>query len=492
VKTPDPHLPVVHLRPPRNWINDPNGLVFHEGHYHVFFQYNPFGSHHANMHWGHFRSRDLVRWERLPIALTPTPGGEDADGCFSGNAVSANGQLVAFYSANRDDRWYQPVASAVSEDGGLTLHKRPGLLIEQPPEGTTMYRDPYVWRHGGRWRMLIGAALGDGRGAALLYESADGENWTYCDPFLSGADQPVPGGTRTGTGWECPQYAYVGDRGLLIISAWDPETPLSTVVFPGTEDDGRFVAEQPLALDHGPDFYAPALLPAPGGGGSGRWLLWGWAWESREAEWVKESGWAGLLTVPRELTIAEDGTPHQRPAAELLALRGRQLLHDAGQAADGQPVELGQISRSSDITVRLGPFGSLPSGLRLVTSDDDSQYLDICVDPVAGHLVVDREHASRDPQACGGSYRMPCPSAEPGGIVELRIVVDHSVAEVFLGSGQALTLRFYPTGDDPWRLQARPPQAGRLSFAAEAWELRPLQYEDLDPQQQADAPPVLD
>ncbi|MGW0624337.1 hypothetical protein ACWD3P_43655 [Streptomyces sp. NPDC002765] len=71
----DPHRPVAQLRPPSNWINDPNGLVFHDGHYHVSFQYNPYGATHANMHWGHFRSPDLISWEPLPIALSPTPDG---------------------------------------------------------------------------------------------------------------------------------------------------------------------------------------------------------------------------------------------------------------------------------------------------------------------------------------------------------------------------------------------------------------------------------
>ncbi|MEI5596264.1 hypothetical protein [Streptomyces brasiliscabiei] len=119
--THDSHRPVAHLRPPANWINDPNGLVFHDGTYHVCYQYNPYGTRHANMHWGHFRSPDLVSWEPLPIALTPTPGGVDEDGCFSGNAVSDGDRIVAFYSAYRRDRWDQPVTTATSHDNGRTF-----------------------------------------------------------------------------------------------------------------------------------------------------------------------------------------------------------------------------------------------------------------------------------------------------------------------------------------------------------------------------------
>ncbi|MFF3741185.1 glycoside hydrolase family 32 protein [Streptomyces sp. NPDC002566] len=472
----DPYRPVAHLRPPRNWINDPNGLVFHDGHYHVFHQYNPNGATHADIHWGHFRSPDLLSWERLPLALSPTPGGEDADGCFSGNAVSDGDRLVVFYSANRWDRslQHQPVTTAVSVDGGRTFTPRRDLLIPGLPDDCTMYRDPYVWRDGDRWRMLVGAALADGRGAAVLYESPDLETWTYLGPFDAREPEPVgDAGQHTGEGWECPQYlpAESGRPGALIFSAWNEDDgPRCVAALIGEErDDGhgpRLESGSPVLVDHGPDCYAPALLRAP----DGRWLLWGWSWEAREESWAAADGWSGVLTLPREISVHADGTLRQRPAAELLALRGQHTVHAEGVALGAQPVELGGVGRSFDLTARLDSDAA--AGLRLLTSPDGSEYLDIRLDPDAGELVVDRDHASRDDRARGGSHRMPCPTGRP---VELRVVVDHSVAEVFLTStGQVLTLRFYPTGDGPWRLQARSAPGARLGFAVEAWELLPL------------------
>lgn len=467
----DPHLPAVHLRPPRNWINDPNGLVFHDGHYHVFFQYNPHSAEHANMHWGHFRSPDLLHWELLPVALAPTPGGDDADGCFSGNAISHDEQLIAFYSANRTDRWWQPVTTAASHDGGRTWTKRPELLIPEPPTGTTMYRDPYVWRQDGQWRMLVGAALDDGSGAALLYESSDLEDWEYRGPFLASNLAAAADDSTTGTGWECPQYATFGERGALIVSDWDPQDgPRSVIVHSGKEVHGRFSASAPVPLDHGPDFYAPALLRAP----DGRWLLWGWAWEARDADWAREAGWAGILTLPREVTLTDDGSVRQQPARELLGLRTELVLHRTGQVTEDQPVELGEVSRTCDLTAVLRSDGAGASGLRLVTSRDGAEYLDIRLDPAAGQIVVDRNQASRDPRAQGGAYAMPCPAASVlGASVELRIVVDRSVIELYLSTGQALTLRFYPSDDGPWRLQARTTGTGQALFAVEAWDLHP-------------------
>ncbi|MFI2432930.1 glycoside hydrolase family 32 protein [Streptomyces sp. NPDC018693] len=467
----DPHHPVAHLRPPRNWINDPNGLVFHDGHYHVCYQYNPYGATHAHLHWGHFRSPDLLTWEPLPIALSPTPGGPDADGCFSGNVVSHGDRLVAFYSAHREDRSFQhqPVTCAVSDDGGRSFHPRGELLIPELPEGCTMYRDPYVWQHGDGWRMLVGAALADGRAAALLYDSPDLETWTYRGPFAAREKEPISGtDLDTGEGWECPQYLPAADgRGALIVSAWnEPTGPQSPAALIGEEHDGHFRAGPAVPADHGPDCYAPALLRAP----DNRWLLWGWSWEARDEDWAVADGWAGVLTAPREISVGGDGTLRQQPATELLALRGRHTLHAEGETHGPQPVDLGSAGHAFDLSARLEPTGDV--GLRLLTTPDGSEYLDIRLDADAGELVVDRDHASLDTRARGGSYRMPCPADRP---VDLRVVVDHSIAEVFLTTtGQVLTLRFYPTGQGPWRLQARTAPGTRLGYAIDTWELHPL------------------
>ncbi|MGP4086564.1 glycoside hydrolase family 32 protein [Streptomyces sp. KR55] len=479
---PDPHFPALHLRPPANWLNDPNGLVFHDGHYHVYFQYNPHGPRHADMHWGHFRSPDLLTWELLPIALAPTPGGEDTEGVWSGNAVAHDGRLTAFYSAKHPERWYQPVTSAVSDDGGTTFRKRESLLIPEPPPGTHMFRDPYVWRdpeNGGRWRMLVGAGLADGRGAAVQYSSTDLTDWAYQGIFLARAPESLPGGGNTEEGWECAQYAHFGDgRGAVLVSAWDPEEgALCTAAWPGREENGTFAADSPQRLDHGPDLYAPALLPAP----DGRWLMWAWIWEARDeervgapSEWTDEVGWAGMLSLPRELALGHDGTVLQQPAREIDRLRRRRRVCATGEARADQPADLGEIGPVCDITARLGATG----GLRLITDATGSEYLDITRDPATGGVVVDRSHASLDPRAKDGSWRLPAQA----GPVDLRIVLDHSVVEVFTAEGQALALRLYPVGGAPWRLRATASGTTPAPYTVEAWDLAGLQIHDKRPE----------
>ncbi|POX48931.1 glycoside hydrolase family 32 protein [Streptomyces sp. Ru72] len=272
----DPHRPVAHLRPPQNWINDPNGLVFHDGHYHVFHQYNPHGATHPIHALGPLPQPRPDQLGTPPIALAPTPGGVDANGCFSGNAVSDGDRMIAFYSAYRQQSpHHQPVTTATSHDGGHTFTPRGRLLIPKVPDGCTMYRDPYVWQHADGWRMLVGASLADGRGAALLYDSPDLETWTYRGPFAAHHKQDVGhAGLHTGKGWECPQYlpAAGGGPGALIFSAWnDNDSPRCVVALIGEEDGDAFEGGPPVFVEHGPEGYAHALLRAP----AGRWLLWG-------------------------------------------------------------------------------------------------------------------------------------------------------------------------------------------------------------------------
>jgi beta-fructofuranosidase len=395
---------------------------------------------------------------------------------WSGNAVSTEDGLVAFYSAKRDDRWWQPIAAAVSTDG-VRFRKEPGLLVAESPEDTVMFRDPYVWRDGERWRMLVGAALADGRAAALQYLSEDRAQWTYAGHFLAAPPTPLPGGGDTEEGWECVQYADFGDqRGALVLSAWDPEEGAGrTAAYVGRDGGDRFATQgPPRRFDHGPDFYAPGLMRAP----DGRWLAWGWVWEARDEErvgavstWTDEVGWAGMLSLPRELTLTDDRLA-QRPAREVDGLRGALLLEESGAVPPGGSESLGEVPRSVDVVARLGWSTDQRSAaaLRLLTSTDGREHLDVLLDPATGEIVIDRGAASLDPRAKRGEWRLPS-GVLPGEAVEVRMVVDHSVVEVFLGNGTAATVRFYPVGDGPWRLEVRTEGDGGPAYAVRAWPL---------------------
>jgi beta-fructofuranosidase len=165
----DPQRPIYHFLPPSNWMNDPNGLSQWDGQYHLFYQYNPLAARWGVIHWGHAVSADLVHWADLPIALSPTPGGPDADGCWSGCIVNNGGVPTMLYTGLRGTA--QRPCLATSADGLLTWHKYPGNpVIAEPPADVDVldFRDHCIWQEDGDWYQVIGGKIDGVGGAALL------------------------------------------------------------------------------------------------------------------------------------------------------------------------------------------------------------------------------------------------------------------------------------------------------------------------------------
>src|SRR5262245_13356864 len=166
--------PAYHLQAPALWMNDPNGPIFFQGRYHMFYQHNPYGTEWGHMHWGHAVSTDLVRWEHLPIAIAPSQDrGEDH--CFSGCTVLNNGTPTIGYTsigaqtpaATNAVQWL-----ATSDDGMRTWHKHPAnpvmTLAVHGDLKVKDWRDPFVWKEGDDWLAVLGGHRDGGKGCALI------------------------------------------------------------------------------------------------------------------------------------------------------------------------------------------------------------------------------------------------------------------------------------------------------------------------------------
>ncbi|VTM59124.1 glycoside hydrolase family protein 32 [Klebsiella pneumoniae] len=205
--------PHYHLAARAGWINDPNGLVWFDGWYHAFYQHHPYSTQWGPMHWGHARSKDLVHWEHLPVALAPE-GPEDKDGCFSGSAVVDGDTLALIYTGHKfhgdpgdEANLYQVQCLATSRDG---IHfERQGMVVDTPP-GMHHFRDPKVWREGDCWYMIVGAREGD-TGQVRLYRSADLRQWQDAG-VLDEAESTM------GYMWECPDFFTLNGKRVLMFS----------------------------------------------------------------------------------------------------------------------------------------------------------------------------------------------------------------------------------------------------------------------------------
>ncbi|WP_226010323.1 GH32 C-terminal domain-containing protein [Halomicrobium salinisoli] len=456
----DPHRPSYHLSPPANWLNDPNGLVQWNGRYHVFYQYNPGGPNHDTIHWGHAVSDDLLHWEDEPVALTPSPDGPDRDGCWSGCAVDDDGTPTLLYTGGRGAD--QLPCLAITDDPDLrTWAKSPdNPIIEAPPEEPAVlstdhwdgeFRDHCVWREDGTWYQLIGAGLADGGGAALLYAAEDLREWEYRGPILTG-DYGIDGVV-----WECPELLDLGDRSLLHVSNYE-----DVVYFLGEYADGAFEPEERGLLDHG-DFYAPQSMRTD----DGRLLTWGWLPEARTESAHWDAGWAGALSLPRELSVDGDGDLRQRPAPELRDLRGARESREDWTVAPDSPSELDLAGRSLELRAEVALADADAAELAVLETPDREERTALRYTR-EGDLVVDRSAASLDPETSEEELRMPVPPYDEP--LDLQVYVDGSVVEVFANERHCLTARVYPTREDATgvSLTAR---GGAAEVSLDAWEL---------------------
>jgi beta-fructofuranosidase len=484
--------PRYHLRPAANWINDPNGPIFLGGATmataadgrpsqptcHVFFQRNPASTDWGPPNWGHAVSSDLVRWKVLEDALVPTSDHLDRGGCWSGCAVEHDGRVHAFYTGIDGDDSRQVVCAAVS-DGDLTRWQKVAepMIAAPPPDLATMgFRDPYVFADGDRWLCVMGAGIAGDRGMTLLYESTDLREWAYVGPLYERdcrTQEPV----WTGEMWECPFLVRLEDRYLLGISVGDQHGTHHTAYFVGDFDGTRFSPEQAQLgrLDHGNAFYAATGTWAP----DGRYVVWGWSWDLLTDRARRESGLAGCLSVPRELTLV-DGTPRMAPVRELAGLRAERIGEFAGTLAAGESARLvADTGTAFDVELRVDLDDAARCEVELYAAPDGRERTVVFVDRDACQAGIDtRGSTLADGEATTARSAFSYRQAR-GTPVHIRVLVDGSIVETFV-DGRPVTTRVYPTGADSRGLRLTSHGGSCRVAAAGVWAMPELALDFAD------------
>lgn len=423
-------------------MNDPNGPIFMDGRLHVFYQHDPVAPRWDRVHWGHAVTEDLVEWQHLPIAISPGDDGPDAFGCWSGSVVREGGVATMFYTAVVVDGPMRraSIRRATSADGLLTWTKdRAAAVIETPPPGVAPdgFRDPFVYRDGDGWAMLVGAGSTDGLGAVLSYRSSDLAHWVFAGPFLSCADLPRAAGAD-GPVWECPNLLRFGDIDVLVVSVVDRTPgvrPSHVMAVVGRVDGDRFVPDHAEQLGMGPDFYAPATMVAE----DGRRMLIGWIPEDPPAD-ASSRDWAGAMTFPRVVSVHADGRIGMALAEEITALRGAGTSSGSRVLSEATgPCRRELASQHSEIRVVIDPGDAAEISLELLDSDPDSPQVRITYQPNDHRLSVARRGivsvAGRGSQA---ATVLPVPD---DGRLHLRILVDGSVLELEADGRTTATVR---------------------------------------------------
>ncbi len=442
-----PHIPAserpaFHATPAIGWMNDPNGFSFYKGECHLFYQYHPYSNEWGPMHWGHLKSRDFLRWERLPAALAPDED-YDAFGCFSGGAVELpDGRQLLMYTGvrrghNADGCLQDIQTQCLAIGDGVDYKKYPAnpvLTGDDLPEGGSAidFRDPKLWREeDGTYRAVIGNRTGDDSGAILLYHSADCFHWE----FVRTLDRSC---SRYGKMWECPDFFPLNGRQVLIISPQEMEpeglefhTGNGTVCLIGDcePESGDFVRQHAQAIDYGLDFYAPQTLLAP----DGRRVMIAWMqnWASAGAK-PAHCRWFGQMTLPRELSV-RDGRLYQVPVRELERCRRHYVKH-TGIAVTGETSLPGVRGRVLDMTVTVRPAGGESCRWFCVrVAKDEKHETRLQYRPGDGVLTLDRTRSGLPHDIVHTRKFLVRPR---DGAIKLRIVLDRFSVEVFVNDGE--------------------------------------------------------
>ncbi|HUP99864.1 MAG TPA: glycoside hydrolase family 32 protein [Aeromicrobium sp.] len=442
----EPLRPQFHFTPARYFMNDPNGLVFYKGEYHLFYQHNPLGEQWGHMSWGHAVSPDLL--QHLPVAL------HEADGVmiFSGSVVvdwhntsgfcKATGAdrscLVAAYTGHGHGKQTQNLA--YSNDRGRTWTKYAKNPVLDP--GLKDFRDPKAFWHEPTRRWIMVTVLPD-QHKVRLFASADLKAWTPLSDF-------GPAGA-TGGVWECPDLFELPIEGEPGRTRWVLDVDINPggiaggsagQYFIGTFDGTRFVvderAERTRWADYGADFYASlSFSDLPATDGRRIWMGWtsNWLYTNDEPSVT----WRGAQSIPRTLTLrrGRDGLRLvQAPVAEIEHLR----TAPAPTVITGTTV----LPGSAEIQLDVKPGAWTEAGIRLSNDAGEEVIVGVTREPL--EVFVDRRRSRRTPFHASYAGRHAGPVTWRDGRLTLRVLFDRSVIEVFAGDGETvITDRVFPT-----------------------------------------------
>lgn len=428
--------PAYHHTPVYGWMNDPNGMFYKDGTYHLYYQHNPFGSQWENMTWGHSSSSDLVNWTDHGDAILPDGLGTVFSGCGvvdkDNTAGFGKGAVVVFYTSAGEN---QTQSMAYSTDGGMTFKKYEGnpVLTAEAPD----FRDPHVFFHKptGRWVMILAAGQ-----ETRLYSSADLKEWTYESSFGLGY------GSHDGV-WECPDLFELPvddedySKWVLIcnINPGGPAGGSATQYFTGTFDGHRFTCDTKPEVtkwaDYGKDHYATITFDnAP----DGRRIALGWMSNWQYAAQVPTLQYRSANTIARDMFLFKaDDTEYlgSRPSKENLALRGKAVVNKRSASKIDLKKLFATPRGAYEAVVKLSPGRASRTDMRLYNSKGES--VTVSYDTAKGTLAMDR----RESGATAFSEHFPVITTAPvkgNPLTELRIFVDNSSIELFGDDGRVV------------------------------------------------------
>ncbi|KUK94163.1 MAG: Sucrose-6-phosphate hydrolase [Thermotogales bacterium 46_20] len=421
--------PRYHFTPVSGWLNDPNGLAHWQGYYHMFYQYNPFKPVWGTMHWGHAISKDLVHWKHMPIFLhrDDVECDEDESGAFSGSAYPDGNRLAVMYTKHWDPRFHRDKIAqsqyvVVTHDG--INHEPVGshAVIEPGEESLPNdFRDPKIFKEeDGLWGAVVGGSL-DNKGRVILYRSKDLKNWSFSSVLYTCDEN-----------WarmvECPELLKLDGKHVLLISLVHYVEEIATYHafhMVGRITDDTFEPDIVEKSDFGDDFYAAQTFIDD----SGRRILIAWTKAYSDHDRTINRKWAGIQTIPRQLSLNEKGRLRMEPVPEIAALRTavtpdielRETTLGDAQLTAKLPSDSFEMEMSCSID---HPEDAIE--IIIGSEDKKGEYISIGLNSERRLFI---EVSVKEASDC--SYHETLPLSDDVRSIDLRIFFDRSIVEVF-------------------------------------------------------------
>lgn len=456
------YRPAFHFTPDSMWMNDPNGLVFYKGEYHLFYQFHPKSNVWGPMHWGHAVSKDLIQWQHLPIALYPDSLGY----IFSGSAVidwentsgfgtKENPPMVAIFTYHNAEKEqlgtndFQTQGIAYSIDHGRTWEKYAANPVI-PNNNHRDFRDPKVIWHPATKKWIMVLAVKD---KAMFYASSDLKSWTFESEYGLKNEKRL---------WECPDLFPIKVSGtnetkwVLVVSMQSgaPNGGTGTSYFVGDFDGHRFTNSQSdnkqYWLDSGTDNYAMVSwsdMPAT----DGRKLMLGWMSNWQYAQQVPTKRWRSAMTLPREVTLVKTADNEwklkSKVVNEFSSTRKDKISTPQDKITGNKCMLINQSPLICESLITIDRSKCKESFQILITSTSNDSLM-IGYDPSGNNYFIDRRKAgiSEFNPLFAAKHKTPCLSKDQ--LLKLHLLVDKTSVELFTDDGlTVMTDIFFPKSE---------------------------------------------
>ena len=469
--TEDFNRPKYHLLPAANWTNETHGLIYHNGMYHIFNQKNGTNVFLGQINWGHFSSTDLVQWTEYYPALTPEKG-YDENGIWSGHVIKREDGLPVIFYTGSDGETFGMCMATPQDEALINWEKyveNPVILGTPKQYERADFRDPYLWKEGDTWYMIVGYGIDENRtrlrGTVLLYKSDNLKQWESLGTLFEGA----PETDQSGVFWEMPVFWKFNNKYILLVQPIPFNgVPANSIYWVGDFINEKFIPDSPLpqklevinrllspSVNYDKDGNVTAIAIIP---------------DLIPAEMQMNHGWTHLYSIPRIWTF-ENGSIHQQAHPNLKKLRESMTSIKDKKIQAKESVELIN-GKQLELILTMDASNCGNFGLTLAVHPDGKELTKLIFDPSDKMLKIDQSKTSLNPLyhrelekgVLDIDYEKP---------IKLHLFTDGSVIEGFINDRYGFTTRIFPQSQKSDKINLYCDDGELKLIEAKIWTLRP-------------------